>query len=145
MIRKSLDECLKHYALFTKAAAEKVLQNKSMSQKIVKSNLYKHTYQMGQKIKKQLGLRTFEDALKASRFLYNMLGIDFEGNQDGEIIIRQCYFSQFYSSQVCELISALDEGMLAGISGGGKLTFCQRITEGKDCCKANLEFNGNES
>jgi hypothetical protein len=143
--RKSLDECRLHYALFTKAAAENVLQNTNISQKTVKNNLYRHTYKLGQKIKKQLGLQNLDDVMKASRFLYSVLGIVFEGNQNGEIIIKKCYFSKFYSSQICELISALDEGMLAGMSGGGKLTFCQRITEGKDCCKANFKFNGNEA
>lgn len=138
---KSLDEYLFHYALFTKSAAEKALQNANLSQQKVKNNLYKNAYRLGQRIKKQLGLRTFEDVMTASKFLYQILGIDFEGNQNGEIIINKCHFSEFYSSEVCELISALDEGMLAGMSGGGKLTFYQRITEDKDCCKANFEIN----
>lgn len=143
--RKSLDEYLMQFALFTQSAAEKILQSTNLSHEEVKKNLYRHTFQLGQKIRKQLGIRNFEEVLNASRFLYNLLGIDFKGDQNGEIIINKCYFSQFYSSQVCELISGLDEGMLAGLSGGGRLTFSQRITEGNDCCKATFTYDGNNA
>ncbi len=70
------------------------------------------------------------------RILYRALKIDFRGISSGEIEISRCYFSQFYSPQICELISSLDEGILAGLAGDGRLTFSQRITEGRDCCKA---------
>lgn len=142
---KSLDEYLLHYAQFTKSAAEKALQNKNLFQQEVKNNLYNNAFQLGQRIRKQLGLRTFKDVMIAGRFLYSILSIDFEGDQGGEIIINKCYFSEFYSSQVCELISALDEGVLTGMLGQGKLTFCQRITEGKAFCIANLTIDGNVS
>ena len=34
----------------------------------------------------------------------------------------------------------LDEGIAAGLSGGGKLTFSQRITEGKPQCEASFDL-----
>jgi hypothetical protein len=37
---------------------------------------------------------------------------------------------------VCALVSALDRGLLAGLTCGGELEFRQRITEGADSCRA---------
>jgi len=56
------------------------------------------------------------------------------------VIIKYCGFSRFYTGRVCRLISALDGGTFAGLSGGGKLEFSQRITEGHDCCRGRLLF-----
>jgi hypothetical protein len=73
-----------------------------------------------------------------SRRLYGLLHIDFQGDFSGNITIKKCYFSSYYSKEICQLISALDEGIAAGLSGGGKLSFFQRITEGQPCCQGRL-------
>ena len=72
------------------------------------------------------------------KILYEMLGIEFLDTGQGTITIPKCFFSQYYTDQICQLISALDEGVLAGLSGGGRLDFSQRLTEGNDCCKAQF-------
>jgi hypothetical protein len=56
----------------------------------------------------------------------------------GEITVRRCPFSDVYSVEVCRLVGALDSGLLAGLSGGDRLEFTQRITEGAPCCLARL-------
>jgi hypothetical protein len=76
--------------------------------------------------------------MEMSSILYQILGIDFEGDTSGEVTIKKCFFSDYYSQQVCQIISSLDEGVAAGLSGGGNLSFSGRITEGKDCCRARL-------
>ena len=63
----------------------------------------------------------------------------------GELRIRSCYFSSFYSSGVCRLISALDAGVAAGLSSGGRLVFSRRLTEGHDCCLARFEERTDEN
>jgi len=68
-----------------------------------------------------------------------MLGIDFLGEPDGSMVMTRCFFSDYYSSPVCRLISSLDEGLLVGLAGGGRLSFSQRITEGHECCRAHLD------
>jgi hypothetical protein len=73
-----------------------------------------------------------------SRFLYGILDIEFHGNRSGEITIGRCYFSDFYSPQACEVMSAMDRGLLAGLAGGGDLVFTERITEGRPCCRARF-------
>lgn len=84
------------------------------------------------------------------RSLYRAIGIDFAGELRGElpgglpreVVIGRCFFSRFYSEGVCRLISALDSGVAAGISGGGQLEFYQRLSEGHECCWAQFRFKG---
>jgi hypothetical protein len=78
-----------------------------------------------------------------SELVYKIIRIDLQGGPEGHILIRKCFFSHYYSYEVCRVISSLDEGLLAGISGGGRLKFDQRITEGHDCCRARLLFERN--
>ena len=70
---------------------------------------------------------------------YQVIGIDFAGTADGRVRIARCGFAAAYSPAVCRLIGALDAGLLAGLSGGDRLAFSQRITEGAPCCLARLE------
>jgi len=79
--------------------------------------------------------------MQMSAVIYKMLKIEFHGDSHGDIVIKRCFFSTYYSSNVCHLISALDEGLLAGLSGGGQFSFSQRITEGYSVCRAYLEMD----
>ena len=80
--------------------------------------------------------------MDAARWLYRVLGIAFQGTADGAITIRRCAFSDVYSGPVCRLISALDRGVLAGLAGGGQLTFQTRLTEGAAVCRACFDWEG---
>ena len=53
--------------------------------------------------------------------------------------IPKCFFSAYYSGPVCRVVAALDQGLAAGLSRGGRLTFVGRITEGNAACRAILE------
>ena len=64
---------------------------------------------------------TINDVMSASRLLYRILGIDFHGTEQGTIMISKCFFSRTYSSSTCHVISSLDAGMIAGLSGGGAM------------------------
>ena len=46
--------------------------------------------------------------------------------------------SRIYTPEECALMSNVDSGMIAGILGGGSLTFSERITEGCGGCRARL-------
>jgi hypothetical protein len=93
---------------------------------------------MGSELRQRLHIKNTQEIMLASRLLYDILGIEFQGDARGEVTINACFFSTYYSSGVCRILSSLDEGVAAGLSGGGTLSFAQRITEGKDCCKARL-------
>ena len=62
-------------------------------------------------------------------------GILMDGHLPGEIKVSSCYFSRFYTPEQCALMSYMDSGIIAGILGGGKIEFTERITEGCGGCK----------
>ena len=135
LARLSFDESLLRYALFTRDHALQAIKQKRDQQEIQR-RLFESAFRLGQKFRYAFHLSTTEQAMAMGKILYRALGMDFCGTPSGEIEIKRCYFSQFYSPQVCQMISFLDEGLLAGLAGGGSLTFSQRITEGEGCCKA---------
>lgn len=54
----------------------------------------------------------------------------------GEIVVTDCYFSRYYTPEQCAVMSSVDSGIIAGLCGGGTLTFTERITEGCRRCRA---------
>ncbi len=135
--RLSYDECLRTYALFTSHQAEKALQERRDPQAI-KARLYQNAYPLGEKLHRWFGIDEISEVMEIGHILYQAIGVDFEGDDQGEVTVSRCYFSQFYSPAACDLISALDDGVFSGLSHGGRLTFSQRITEGEIFCKAKL-------
>lgn len=135
----SFEEGLRAYADFTREQAEKRIERGDALQ-ATRARLYENARRLGEELRRSLRVRDRRDVMAASKILYSVLGIKFQGNQQGEVVIPRCFFSSFYSPEVCQLISALDEGVAAGLSGGGTLTFQQRITEGRDCCRARFVF-----
>jgi hypothetical protein len=133
----SFKERLKTYAIFTRCEAEKCLQEDKKLEE-VKTRLFQGAYQLGRNMRRKFCLRNPDEIMEMSRILYRILGIDFTGKTHGDVTIKSCFFSPYYSPQVCRLISSLDEGLAAGLSEGGRLSFSQRITEGKECCKARF-------
>ena len=133
----SFDQCLRQYALFTRDQAEESLRRGNDLE--IKPRLYQGAYALAQRLKKSFRIDRSEDALKMAKIVYKILKIEFESDQNGAVLIRRCFFSSFYSSQVCQVISSLDEGLLEGLSGGS-FRFSQRITEGMESCRAHLSF-----
>ena len=136
-------EELRSYAIFTREQAQQVNTERDMDS--LKRRLFENAHRLGDELREQLNIETFGESLSAARLLYRALGIDFRANASGDVIIKQCYFSRFYSGQVCRLISSLDEGLIAGLSGGGRLSFTTRISEGHPCCLAKIDFNNRDN
>jgi len=134
---KSYQQCLQEFAFFTQKKATEIIVQKENIPK-VKKRLYRNAFLMGYNIRKLLRIHTQREVIAISRRLYSFLNIDYQGDSSGRIIIKKCFFSSYYSEEICQLISALDEGIAAGLSAGGKLSFNQRITEGKPCCQGQL-------
>ena len=134
---QSFKERLKTYAMFTRSEAEQCLKEGNELEE-VKKQLFQSSYRLGLDIKRKFRLRSSNDVMDMSRILYRILGIDFIGKSCGDVTITNCFFSDYYSPRICQLISSLDEGLAAGLSEGGSLSFSQRITENKDCCKARF-------
>ena len=134
------EQCLQEYALFTKNNAEKIIRQGTV--KRVKAELYDSAELIGQRLKQQLKLKTFTDFSLACEITYKAIAIECRVGPGGDVRIPRCYFSPFYTGEVCQLISSLDEGLIAGLSGGMKLEFSERITEGSECCKAFITQTG---
>lgn len=133
------DEYLRSYALFTREQAEKAIQS-GRDVAAIKTRLYENAYPLGKKLRKWLGVDTMAEVMALGQILYRAIGVEIQGDSQGNVTVNRCYFSQFYSGSVCDLISALDDGVFSGLSGGGRLAFSERITEGSACCRAKLQL-----
>ncbi|PKM86500.1 MAG: hypothetical protein CVU87_11955 [Firmicutes bacterium HGW-Firmicutes-12] len=130
----SYGECLAKYAIFTKNQAESCLQSGQPLEE-VKLRLYQNSRAFGQKLRKSLYIKTWEEVVTTLKVCYKLIGIDFQCDKQNEFIIKQCFFSKYYSGEVCRLISSVDEGLVAGLSGDARLCFKERLSEGGSCCK----------
>jgi hypothetical protein len=71
-----------------------------------------------------------------------MIGIDLRAHPSGHVVVSRCAFASSYSPQVCRLMSSLDAGLVAGLTRGGRLTFSERLTEGRPRCIARIRWEG---
>jgi hypothetical protein len=133
------DERLRAYALFTREQAEKALQA-GRDIPALKTRLYRNAYPLGGKLRKWFGLSTIDEVMELGQILYRAIGVEMQGDGQGDVRVERCYFSRCYSAPVCDLISALDDGVFSGLSGGSRLTFSERLTEGRACCRAKLRM-----
>ena len=123
------------YARFTRQQAENAFASGTDTESL-SIRLYAAALALGLEYRLRLGLRNFGEALSALRLLYKALGIDFRGTQDGGVEISSCIFAKFYTPRICALVSALDRGLVAGLTGGAAFAFTRRLTEGAACCRA---------
>jgi hypothetical protein len=133
-------EMLERYALYTREQAIKAIASGDVEN--VRERLYRNAFDLGDELRGAFGIRTLRDVLLMSGIIYRMMNIDLRGDGAGGIVVRRCFFSSYYSAEVCDLISALDEGLIAGLSSGLKLRFYRKITEGNVCCRAHLRAEG---
>lgn len=134
----NVEECLREYAQFTKERAEEAIRSGREAE--VKHRLHRYAFHMGTGLREEFGVRNIKETMRLARLVYDMVGIDFSGDKSGSVTIKRCYFSRYYPPEVCAVIASLDAGLLAGISGGGRLNFSHRLTEGNDCCQARLSL-----
>jgi hypothetical protein len=136
----SLATRLQDYARFTADQAERALGAGDESEvEAVKRRLRSESTELGTKVRRWLGLKCPADVAEAMVALYGHIGIDMSASASGDVLVSRCLFAAHYSEPVCEVVAALDEGMAAGLSGGGRLEFFERITGGNPCCRARLD------
>lgn len=133
----SYDECLQVYARFTRDQADKALQTRR-DVAAIKTQLHQNACALGGRFHRCFGADTIEEVMKLGQILYRAIDVEIEWDCQGNVTVNRCYFSQFYSPPVCDLISALDDGIFSGLSGGGGLAFSERLTEGRACCRAKV-------
>ena len=134
-------ERLGQYARFTNEESAKSLLASDAGIEM-KEKLFLSGFAIGDRLRKTLGCSTGDEAVDAMRLVYRMIGIELISPAPGAVAVRRCYFSAFYAPETCRVISALDDGVFAGLSGGGRLRFTGRISEGAECCTAVIYRGG---
>ncbi len=129
---------LHSYAGFSREQAETVLSDPQKSE-AVSASLYQAALALGAHLRRGFGIKKDQEAMALWCALYHLLGIEMTWKAQDEISITRCFFQTYYSSDVCQLISALDKGLAAGLLPGRQLIFCQRLTEGDSCCRGRLK------
>ena len=125
------------YALFTRDHAVRVLHSGQEIQ-TVRSRLYRNAFVLGGRMSRWCGVNGLDEVVRLAQLIYRAIGVEVQGDSQGNLTVLRCYYSRFYSAPVCDLISCLDDGLLTGLNGGGRLVFLSRITEGSRCCRAKL-------
>ena len=100
--------------------------------------LYALSFALGERLRRIAGFTEDDDLCRLVFWLYRGIGIDMGGRLPGAVTVSGCFFSDYYTPDVCALISNMDSGIVGGIMGGGRLVFSGRITEGAGGCRACL-------
>jgi hypothetical protein len=129
---------LERYASFTIRCAEQAMGDHT--DPLVSRRMWENAYALGASLRRRLGVRTRADALRAARIAYRMIDIDLRADEQGDVTVDRCAFAERYSPEVCRLMSALDAGLIAGLTDGGRLAFSERITEGRPRCLARISW-----
>lgn len=116
-------EALKCYAEFTRDNL-----SDDVSPEILQ-RMNTQAYRLGRILRLLFLIRRKTTAQQFVVSLYRNIGIAMSFKSEDEIIFHNCFFSRFYTPDVCLAASSLDDGIIRGLTGCGKLTFKQRITE----------------
>jgi len=135
--RLSYDGLLSKFAEFAEKESTAAM-NAGKDFAVIDERLFSGAFAFGEDLRRRFGLHGIEDAMRAARLIYRFLGINFLGTPRGEVTINKCLFGETFSPRTCRVISALDRGLMAGLSGGGEFTFTRRMTEGAETCMAYL-------
>ena len=109
--------------------------------------LYQVGVMLGRQAKRELSVGESPRELElAARVLYRALGIHFrlETTGDGTMMMKvdRCALSHHYSEQACLVLSAADEGVVAGLNPKLSMRFEQRMTGGSGACLACIREAG---
>ena len=135
--RFSYRETLRLYAEFTAGQANRVLCSPRLTAE-TREHLSVLAREYGRNLRRNLGVKTIQQALQLGQLLYRLIGIELQAADPSRLAITRCLFREYYTPDVCRLMSALDEGVLTGLSGRKTLKFTQRLTEGHSLCRAQL-------
>jgi len=124
---------LAQFAAFTRGQAERALRGGNRDAQRL---LYSGALTLGRELRRRAGAGSVRARLRLARIAYRSIGVDFR-EEAGRFVIDRCYFAQCCPAPVCALMSALDRGLIAGISGGRPI-FHERVS-GCECCRGWLE------
>jgi hypothetical protein len=105
--------------------------------------MHTEAYKMGRLLRRLFLINNEARAQRLIVALYRNIGIRLSFESSRQLCFHRCYFSRFYTPQICQAASALDSGIICGILGleSEHLHSSQRITEGCKQCKAQLTID----
>lgn len=104
--------------------------------------MFREASDLGRRARQHLHVASEADGLAAARILYGVIGIDFRPLGTREVSIPRCAFARAYVPEVCRVLSSMDSGLVAGLTGARGLRFTERITEGAAACHALVLHGG---
>ncbi len=107
-----------------------------------RARLHGEALALGRRLRTELGVRNRDEARAALEILYGAIGIDWRSDPGGGVTVRRCAFASRFTPEACALASALDRGIVEGLTAGGRLQFLERLTEGRPACLARIDFPG---
>ena len=142
----SFDSRVTEYALFTaRQAGALVAAGDERAIAAVRERLHAGARRLGERLRCGLGVGDAEEAFAAFRLFYRQIGIEVSGGPLGEMRVDRCFFARYYTEPICQVVSALDQGLVAGLFAGASLEFQERLTGGGACCQATLTPAGARS
>jgi hypothetical protein len=144
---RSVRRDLEAYARFTRGSADRAFGGKA-DLALLENRLRQEALVFGRALAASFGIRGRGQALRLIRLAYRAIGIGLRVAPDGAIVVSRCFFERAYTPETCRLIASLDEGLMAGICGGGRLEFSRRMTSGGPGpaaaakCLARFYFDG---
>jgi hypothetical protein len=99
--------------------------------------LHRGAFTFGRELRRRARADSERAALHLARIAYRSLGIDFRA-RGNESVISRCWFARCYSAPVYRFVSALDRGLICGLTGF-RMIFTGRITECCETCRGRLE------
>ena len=104
--------------------------------------MFREASTLGRRARRRLHVSSEAEGLAAARIVYGVIGIDFRPRGTREVSIPTCAFACAYVPDVCRLMSSMDSGLIAGLTGARGLRFTERITEGAATCHALVLHSG---
>lgn len=132
------DQLVRAYAAFSSVRSELLLGGGG-GPETSRRDLWRSAHHVGSDLRRWLGISSMAEAMVAARAVYRVLDIDLRGSPAGDVVVARCSFARVYSPEVCAVMSSLDAGLFAGLTGGRRLTFSDRLTEGAPACLATLQ------
>ncbi len=129
---------LRDYAAFTRDEAARLAARPGDAEG-VRAALRSQAMVMGVDLRRAFGVRNLGDGEVLLGIVYRAIGVELNA-EGGAVTVLRCGFAPFYDEAACRIISALDEGLMAGILGEGRLEFTERLTAGHGRCAGTFRL-----
>ncbi len=91
--RLSHDAGLQSYALFTMEQADKAFRD-GYDIAALKTQLYRNAYPLGARLRRWSRIHRTAETMRLAQILYRAIGVDMEGDLQGNVTVKRCYFSR---------------------------------------------------